>query len=400
MIDHPVLGQVVLGYSPMIDRHRTISALRLTLFPTRPEALPDAADLVAALAEVWPEDAGRISLDVGGEPLLERMMRVALPRNMMLETPAFMAADPAHALVLVALFKQGNSLLIKGRPLSPLPPETLNCFSYSIIDLSDERRDGMPPPGGVSRNVPHVQSGVRTLVEMNEAFGRGAIAVLGWPIDDVAPTVPNSAARAARPEMNAIVELINRVDRQESLERLEAVMKNDPTMAFKLLRYINSPAFGLRVEISSFQHAIMMIGYQRLKRWLVLLLAAGNRDSNFKPVIYAAVRRGLVMEELGRDNGCDDDQRGELFICGIFSLLDRLMQQPMDQLMQSLPTTDAVRTALLEGTGPLQPYLALVRAIESASIYDIRSAADALMMSLPSVNRAVLKALATATQLD
>ena len=400
MIDHPVLGQVVLGYSPMIDRHRTISALRLTLFPTRPEALPDAADLVAALAEVWPEDAGRISLDVGGEPLLERMMRVALPRNMMLETPAFMAADPAHALVLVALFKQGNSLLIKGRPRSPLPPETLNCFSYSIIDLSDERRDGMPPPGGVSRNVPHVQSGVRTLVEMNEAFGRGAIAVLGWPIDDVAPTVPNSAARAARPEMNAIVELINRVDRQESLERLEAVMKNDPTMAFKLLRYINSPAFGLRVEISSFQHAIMMIGYQRLKRWLVLLLAAGNRDSNFKPVIYAAVRRGLVMEELGRDNGCDDDQRGELFICGIFSLLDRLMQQPMDQLMQSLPTTEAVRTALLEGTGPLQPYLALVRAIESASIYDIRSAADALMMSLPSVNRAVLKALATATQLD
>ena len=400
MIDHPVLGQVVMGYSPMIDRHRAISALRLTLFPTRPDALPDAVELVAALAGVWPEDAGRVSLDVGGEPLLERMMRVALPRNMMLETPAFMAADPAHAQALATLFKHGNALLIKGRPLEPLPPETLNCFSYSIIDLSDERRDGMPPPGGVSRNIPHVQSGVRTLVEMNEAFGRGAIAVLGWPIDDVAPTVANSAARAARPEMSAIVELINRVDRQESLERLEAVMKNDPTMAFKLLRYINSPAFGLRVEISSFQHAIMMIGYQRLKRWLVLLLAAGNRDNNFKPVIYAAVRRGLVMEELGRDNGCDEDQRGELFICGIFSLLDRLMRQPMDQLMQSLPTTEAVRVALLEGTGPLHPYLTLVRAIESASIYDIRSAADALMMSLPSVNRAVLKALTTASQLD
>ena len=56
--------------------------------------------------------------------------------------------------------------------------------------------------------------------------------------------------------------------------------------------------------------------------------------------------------------------------------------------------------ALLEGTGPLHPYLTLVRAIESASIYDIRSAADALMMSLPSVNRAVLKALTTASQLD
>ena len=399
MTEHPVLGQVVLGYSPMIDRHRAITALRLTVFPIRPEVQPDAAALLAALVEVWPADAGRISLDIVSESLLEGLLRQALPPNVMLELPAFMAGDPACSDALAALYQAGNTLLIKGRPLVPLPREVLPCFAYSIVDLADERRDGMPPPGGVSRNIPHVQAGVRTLAEMSEAFARGAIAVLGWPIDDAAP-LKAAGGRGAQPELTAIVELINRVDRHEEIDRLEAVMKNDPTLAFKLLRYINSPGFGLSVQVSSFRHAIMLIGYQKLKRWLALLLASGSRDSTLKPVIYAAVRRGLVMEELGRDSGCDEDRRGELFICGVFSLLDRLMRQPFDELLKRIPTSAAVRDALLHGRGPHQPYLALVQAIESASVYEIRAAADALLMAVPAVNRALLRALVAARQLD
>ncbi len=399
MTEHPVLGQVALGYSPMIDRHRAITALRLTVFPIRPEVQPDAGDLLAALVAVWPEDAGRISLNIVSETLLDGMMRAELPLNLMLEVPAFMASDLACSEALASLHHHGNTLLIKGRPLAPLPRDVLPCFAYSIIDLADERRDGMPPPGGVSRNIPHVQAGVRTMAEMTEAFGRGAIAVLGWPLDDAAPK-RTATGRAGQPELGAIVELINRVDRAEPIDRLEAVMKNDPTMAFKLMRYINSPAFGLSVEVTSFRHAIMLIGYQRLKRWLALLLAAGSRDSNSKPVIYAAVRRGLVMEELGRDSGCDEDKRSELFICGVFSLLDRLMQQPFEDLLKSIPTSDAVRAALVHDNGPLMPFLTLVQAVESASIYDIRAAAEALLMAVPAVNRAVLRALVAARQLD
>ncbi|MEK8048627.1 HDOD domain-containing protein [Ideonella sp. DXS22W] len=398
-VDHRVLGQLALGYSPMIDRHRAITALRLTVFPLQPEARPDAGELLALLADTWPADAGRVSLNVAGEALLGQLLGCELPPHLMLEVPAFLAADAAHAAALTALYKAGNTLLIKGRPVTPLPRELLPCFAYSIIDLADERRDGLPPPGGVSRNIPHVQSGVRTLAEMNDAFGRGAIAVLGWPIDD--PAVAGAVRPGqARPELQAIVELINRVDRAEPIERLEAVMKNDPTMAYKLLRYINSPAFGLSVEISSFRHAIMMLGYQRLKRWLALLLASGGRDANLKPVIYAAVRRGLLMEELGREAGCDDETRGDLFICGVFSLLDRLMQQPFDVLLNSVPTSDSVRAALVSDDGPHHPYLELVRAVESASVYDIRQAADTLMMGMGTVNRSVLRALAAARQLD
>ena len=400
MTEHTVLAQVALGYAPMIDRHKAITALRLTIFPLRPDAAPDAGELLAALAEVWPEDAGRLSLNVVGETLLKDLLQLQPPRNLMLEVPAFLASDLALTDALTALYQRGNTLLIKGRPLAPLPREVLPCFAYSIIDLADERRDGMPPPGGVSRTIPHVQAGVSTLAQMTEAFGRGAIAVLGWPIEAAADAVRPAPGRGAQPEMQAIVELINRVDRAEPIDRLEAVMKNDPTMAFKLMRYINSPAFGLSVEVTSFRHAIMLLGYQRLKKWLALLLAAGSRDASMKPVIYAAVRRGLLMEELGRDSGADDEQRGELFICGVFSLLDRLMHQPMAELLKNLPTSEAVRAALVDEAGPFQPHLALVRAIEASSLIDIRDGADAMMMSAGAVNRATLRALVAARQLD
>ena len=56
--DHPVLGQVVAGYSPMIDRQRSVVATRLTVFPEKPDAVPDVAALLGVLDEVWPGTAG------------------------------------------------------------------------------------------------------------------------------------------------------------------------------------------------------------------------------------------------------------------------------------------------------------------------------------------------------
>jgi len=268
------------------------------------------------------------------------------------------------------------------------------------IDLADERRlDGSKPPPGVTRSIAHVQSGVRTLVEMEAAFSRGAHAVLGWPIDDVVQAGGAKAKAAGKPGLEAMVELIRRVDAEDPIEKLELVLKRDPSLAFKLMRYINSPAFGLRVEISSFRHAIMMLGYKRLKRWLALLLATGSKDVNLKPVMFAAVRRGLLMEELVRASG-DEEMRNEMFICGVFSLLDRMFQQPFAELLGNIPVPERVYQALADGTGPYQPYVAVVHAIENESLFDFREAADALMMSVSEINRAQLRALTAASQLE
>jgi EAL and modified HD-GYP domain-containing signal transduction protein len=92
--------------------------------------------------------------------------------------------------------------------------------------------------------------------------------------------------------------------------------------------------------------------------------------------------------------------RNEMFICGVFSLLDRMFKQPFSELMRTIPVPQRVYQALVDGTGPYQPYFDLVRSVEAESLYDFRTAADALMMSVSEINRAELRALAAAGQLD
>lgn len=398
MFDVAILGQVALGYSPFIDRNRSVSATRLTVFPLKPDAQLDAAQLLEAVAGVWPATGAKVSLAVASESLLQDLMRAQPSANVMVEIPAFMACDPANTGAIAALHAHGNELLLKGRPLSELPREVLPCFSYSIVDVADDRRaDGSKPPPGVTRSIAHVQSGVRTIVEMESAFARGAHAVLGWPIDDVIAS--GGKPKAGQPGLETMVELIRRVDAEEPIEKIEGVLKRDPSLAFKLMRYINSPAFGLRVEISSFRHAVMMLGYKRLKRWLALLMATGSKDPNLKPVMFAAVRRGLLMEELVRASG-DEEMRNEMFICGVFSLLDRIFQQPFSDLLGNIPVPERVYQALAGDSGPYHPYVEVVRAIENESLFDFREAADALMMGVAEINRAELRALNAASQLE
>jgi EAL and modified HD-GYP domain-containing signal transduction protein len=112
------------------------------------------------------------------------------------------------------------------------------------------------------------------------------------------------------------------------------------------------------------------------------------------------VRRGLLMEELARSTSGDEEMRNEMFICGVFSLLDKMMQQPFSELLKTIPVPERVYQALVDNTGPFQPYFDVVNAVEQESLFDIRAAADALMMSVTEINRAELRALAAAAQLD
>jgi len=391
-VNDDILGQVALGYCAFIERNRAVTATRLTVFALQPDVPLDASQLLEVLAPVWPADGSRLVLGVTSESLLQQLLQAAPPAHMMIEVPAFMACDEANARALVALHAHGNALLLKGAPLKPLSAEVRSCFSHSLLDLAD----GPPAQGG----LPQMLSGIRTLEHMEGAFARGATAVLGWPIgDEVTRSAPAGTPAAGTPiDLQAVVELMHQVDQAESVDKIERTLKRDPSLSYKILRYINSPAFGLSVVVSSFSHAVMLLGYQRLKRWLALMLATASARPGLRATMFASVRRGLLMEELARDSS-DAEMRNELFICGVFSLLDRLFDQPLPQLLRTIPVPQGVYDTLAEGRGPYMPYFNLALAIEAESLYDIRDCADALMMDMKEINRALLRALTTASQL-
>ncbi|PPE67831.1 EAL and HDOD domain-containing protein [Caldimonas caldifontis] len=401
-MDNDVLRNIALSYSPMVDRNRKVTATRLTVSSLRTQEALKADHLLAAIAEVWPEGGQPVSLNIMSETLLNDLLRAKPLSSVMVEIPSFIACDPANTEVIAQLHANGNTLLLHGRPPSLLPREILPCFKHSIIDLADDRRKNEIPghvEPGVVRSMGFIQSNVRTVAEMENSFARGALAILGWPIEDVTSTESPAASRAGQPDMAVLVELIRRVDEGEDIDKLEVVLKRDPTLAYQLMRYINSPAFGLSVEIGSFRHAIMMLGYKRLKRWLALLLATASKDANMRPVMFASVRRGIFMEQLVAHTG-DDETRGEVFICGVFSLLDKLFQKPFGELLKTIPVPERVYQALVEGEGPHHPYLELARAVETETAPVINEYAEHLLMSLQEVNRAVLGTLTMANQLE
>jgi c-di-GMP phosphodiesterase len=386
-LDHAILPGVALGYAPVIDRQRTIAGTRLTLVPLRADARTDHAELLAALTATWPKGGAVISAQ--GEALLAALLAQPPAEASQIEIPAFIAADAAHAEAIAALKGAGHTGLLKGLPNAPLPAPVAAVFKQVVLE------PGQAAPAGVAV----VHAGVRGAEAIDASFKAGADVVIGWPMDGPYEASASASKTEIAADLQVIVELMARVDEGEDVERLEQTLKRDPSLAFKLLRYLNSAAFGLPVEVSSFRHAIMLLGYARMKRWLALLLTTASKDHSMRPIMFGALRRGLLMEEFAQ-NMSEREQRDEMFICGLFSLLDHMLKQPFEKLLQSIPVPERVRQALVEDSGPYQPYLQLVRALEAESVFDYRDGAEALMLGAGEINACLLRALHKAAQLE
>lgn len=396
----PVLDQVVIGYSPVYDRRHAAAAIRLTVFPLRADAAPDAAALLDAVAEAFQEAPQQatvlpgVLLNIAGEALLDAVLAAAQqePRPMLIEVPAFIAAQ--RETQLRALRDVGQALALGGLMRCEISRNLQHSFRFATLDLqAPEQKAVIEAKGWLPFEV--VAVGARLSTQIDAALAGAAAAVAGWPIDD---EIVHAAPGSMPPEVGGIVELMNRIEREEPPERMESVLTADPALAFRLLRYLNSAAFGLRAEITSFRHALMMLGHARLRRWLALLLATGSRNPSARHLNAVAARRGLIMDELARSSG-DEAMRAEMFISGVFSLLDRALGQPMEELMRSLPVQQRVQQSLVGG-GPYSQHLALVQAIEQGSAPDIAEACERVLVGRGEVNRALLRALAMARELD
>jgi c-di-GMP phosphodiesterase len=192
MQDHPVLSQLALGCSPVIDAQRSVIGTRITVFPDRPEAPLDAAALLVALGEVWPPveaaggaaiPPGTVVLNLVGESAVRCMLAARPSAPFAVEVPAFMLADPEVAAEAQAHQQAGGALWIKGRLNPELSPALLACFGVLVLEVGD----AIPP---ARPRLKTVTAGVRTGAEVEAALKQGSIAALGWPLEDPVPPPP------------------------------------------------------------------------------------------------------------------------------------------------------------------------------------------------------------------
>jgi EAL and modified HD-GYP domain-containing signal transduction protein len=207
------------------------------------------------------------------------------------------------------------------------------------------------------------------------------------------------SGQALRPTQAAIIQLINLVRNQADTPEIEQVFKHDPTLSYNLLRFINSAGFGLRVEITSFGHAVMLLGLKKLFRWAALLMTTSQVAGSAPAVGQTAIVRGRLMELLAAEllgpEDCDN-----AFVVGIFSLLDTMVGQPLEQVLKTISLPQAVTDALLHGSGTLAPFLKLALACEQVDDVAFAENTIALQLTEHQVNWAHLQALAWAEQVE
>jgi EAL and modified HD-GYP domain-containing signal transduction protein len=181
---------------------------------------------------------------------------------------------------------------------------------------------------------------------------------------------------------------------------LERVFRAEPLLAYLLLTLANSAAFRRKTPVSSLSHAISLLGYQRLVKWLVLLLAIAGKDLGSAPLVYVAVVRGHLLENLFAAARRSRSERDEAFIVGTFSLLDAITGHSLRDLLQDIHLSTPIADALLGAGGPYAPLLEIARSFEAADPLALVRAKAELNVDPADANRALLQALATADSLQ
>ncbi len=142
---------------------------------------------------------------------------------------------------------------------------------------------------------------------------------------------------------------------------IENLIKKDAALYYRLLRYLNSAAFGVRGEVRSVSQALVLLGENDLRRWCRLAGAfelSGDRPSD---LILSALVRARFGELL--QNKIDHGD-ADLFLVGLLSLMDAILQIPMRAVLDGLPLDPDSVAMLLDNSGPLLPFYRLVWALE------------------------------------
>lgn len=238
--------------------------------------------------------------------------------------------------------------------------------------------------------LPLVATGLLHLDDVERVLRQGFQLAGGQLARAEAEPVPRPLSAPA----HRICRLLNHLLLDHDTAVLAEALRGDAALSYRLLRYANSPALGLRRSVDTLDEAVQLLGRRELQRWLqVLLLNVGDARQASRALQEAALARGRLLETLaagvdpsGRcDAGVAADAGAEhepgadlapaspatLFTVGLLSMLEVLLQVPLSEALAPLHLSPPVQAALLQRTGPYAAYLALADALESTDPADI-----------------------------
>jgi c-di-GMP-related signal transduction protein len=141
-----------------------------------------------------------------------------------------------------------------------------------------------------------------------------------------------------------ILQVIHRPE--VDFRKIGEIIKQEVSLSFKLLRYINSAYFGLRNKINSIMQALALLGEKEIKKWVSLIALANMGQDKPEELVIQALIRAKFCESLASWGGFA--QRAEdLFLMGMFSLVDTILSRPLSEILKEIPIADDIKDALL-----------------------------------------------------
>lgn len=177
------------------------------------------------------------------------------------------------------------------------------------------------------------------------------------------------------------------------LEAMVKLVASDPSITYRLLRLLNSAAFGFSMKIDSIQHAVALLGTTRMRYWLnmIVLSDISTKDKPFE-LFRLALNRGKILEELAIEGMSANYKAETLFLFGMLSLLDVMLDMPFPLILKNLPLTTNFQEGYTTSTSSLSLYLRLLQAFENNDVEAISSTCRETGISPRSVTEASVRA--------
>lgn len=309
------------------------------------------------------------------------------------------AALPVDAVVelLRAIRAFGCKTGLTGTALSLSEPRLLEMADVIFLKLSDfsltELQNLARDLRSKAPALMLAAEGVQSWPERRMCAAWGFEYCLGGFLTEQDGEEPDSDIGSSR---LVLIEMLNLLRSDAELSELGTLAKKDPGIAFHLLALANSAASGLASPVTSLDQAILVLGRERLYRWLtVSMFRIGSARSQDEALLEVALSRARFLETVAAANlpkrDCD-----ELFLVGLFSLFDILLGAPMPQILSRMSLTESVVSVLLRSEGPYASYLMLALVMEHGRMAQAVELATALGIAPETLESASLAAFAWA----
>jgi c-di-GMP-related signal transduction protein len=358
----PAPGQVFVARQPILDARRRVFGYELLYRHSaqsenagevaRGGASADHAtahlicDGLLAIGLDTLTDGRRAFVNISRRLLLDGIPAILPPDRVVFELGTDIEADSEVLDACHALRDKGYALAIDDFAMTEWLADLIPLATYVKVDmaLQDAGERARVTKFDLPANGPTL---VGKKIETVEQFERAATDgysyfqgfFFGRPVMRQGRSVPAQPLAQMR-----LVRALN--DPNLSVHKLEELVKHDPSLCYRILRTVNSAGFALQTTISSIREALVLLGRDAIRRWASLWMLAGLSEHAHSELLATAAMRARCCEILGSLQN-DEEAAADGFLVGMCSLLDAILERPMESLLEELPLPPLVHGALL-----------------------------------------------------